>query len=101
MASGMRNMKMSLIYETKKYPVAKKKTGRGCGDMFLQFFAVPLPSLCRILQICESSLRLVSFAWEYFEVISISIVRYYKFVPESFTPFCLQETLNMLLIVSV
>jgi len=35
MASGMRKMKISLIYEITKCPVAKKKAGRGCGDRFL------------------------------------------------------------------
>jgi len=47
MASGMRNMKMSLIYEIRKHPVAEKKAGRGCGDRFIQLFcrtaALPLP----------------------------------------------------------
>jgi hypothetical protein len=48
MASGVRYMKMSLIYGIRKYLVAEKKAGRGCGDRFLQLFcrtaAIPLPN---------------------------------------------------------
>jgi len=46
MASGMRNTKMSLIYEIRKCLVAEKKAGRGCCDRFFQLFcrtaALPL-----------------------------------------------------------
>jgi hypothetical protein len=46
MASGMRNMKMPLIYEIRKFRVVYKRAGRGCGDRFLQLFcrtaAIPL-----------------------------------------------------------
>jgi len=48
MASGMRNMKMSLIYEIRKYPVAEKRPDGAVEIDSSSFFAVPLPSLCRI-----------------------------------------------------
>jgi len=51
MASGMRNMKISLIYKNKKCLVAEKKAGRGCGDRFFQLFcrtaARPLPDFSK------------------------------------------------------
>jgi len=48
MASGMRNMKMSLIYEIKKCSVAEKKPDGAVEIDSSSFFAVPLPSPCRI-----------------------------------------------------
>jgi len=46
MASGMRNMMMSLVYKIRKCLVVNKKAGRGCLDRFLQLFcrtaAIPL-----------------------------------------------------------
>jgi len=44
----MRNMKMSLIYEIKKCPVAEKKPDGAVEIDSSSFFAVPLPSLYRI-----------------------------------------------------
>jgi len=49
MASGMRNMKMTLIYEIRKCPVAEKKPDGAVEIDSSSFFAVPLPSLCRII----------------------------------------------------
>ena len=57
MASGMRNMMMELVYKIRKCLVVNIKAGRGEIDSFC-FFAAPLPYLCRILQICGSSLML-------------------------------------------
>jgi hypothetical protein len=53
MASGMRDMKMSLIYGIRKHPVAEKRPDGAVSDQrsaidSSSFFAVPLPSLCRI-----------------------------------------------------
>jgi len=48
MASGMRNMKMSLIYEIRKCPVVEKKPDGAVEIDSSSFFAVPLPSPCRI-----------------------------------------------------
>jgi hypothetical protein len=48
MASGMRNMKMSLIYETRKCRVAEKKPDGAVEIDSSSFFAVPMPYLCRI-----------------------------------------------------
>jgi hypothetical protein len=48
MASGMRDMKMSLIYEIRKCPVAEKKPDGAVEIDSSSFFAVPLPYLCRI-----------------------------------------------------
>jgi len=44
----MRNMKMSLIYEIRKCPVAEKKPDGAVEIDSSSFFAVPLPSLYRI-----------------------------------------------------
>jgi len=51
MASGMRNVKMPLIYEIRKCPVAEKMPDGAVSDRrsaigSSSFFAVPLPSLC-------------------------------------------------------
>jgi hypothetical protein len=52
MASGMRNMKMSLIYEIRKCPVAEKRPDgaveidsylRFCSQLFCRTAARPLP----------------------------------------------------------
>jgi len=48
MASGMKNMKMSLIYEIRKCLVAEKKPDGAVAIGSSSFFAVPLPLLCRI-----------------------------------------------------
>ena len=52
MASGMRDMKMSLIYEIRKCLIAYKRAGRGCGDRFIQLFcrtaAIPLPDFTNL-----------------------------------------------------
>jgi len=48
MASGMRKMKMTLIYEIRKCPVAGKKPDGAVEIDSSSFFAVPLPYLCRI-----------------------------------------------------
>ena len=50
MASGMRNIKMSLIYEIRKCPVAEKRPDGAVSDRrsaidSSSFFAVPLPPL--------------------------------------------------------
>jgi hypothetical protein len=49
MASGISNIRMALIHEIRKCMVSGKEAGRGCGDMFFQFFADTLPSLFRDL----------------------------------------------------
>jgi len=46
MASGMRDMKMSLIYEIRKRPGAEKRPDGAVEIDSSSFFAVPLPSLC-------------------------------------------------------
>jgi len=48
MASGMRNMKMSLIQEIRKCPVAEKKPDGAVAIGSSSFFAVPLPYPCLI-----------------------------------------------------
>jgi hypothetical protein len=48
MASGMGNMKMSLIYEIRKCSVAEKKPDGAVEIGSSSFFAVPLPSLSLI-----------------------------------------------------
>jgi len=45
MASGMRNMKISLIYEIRKCPVAERKPDGAEEIDSSSFFAVPLPYL--------------------------------------------------------
>jgi len=45
MASGMRDMKMSLIYEIIKRPVAEKRPDGAVEIDSSSFFAVPLPYL--------------------------------------------------------
>jgi len=63
----MRNMKMSLIYEIRKHPVAEKKAGQGCGDRFLQLFcrtaALPLPDLCNSVGQVLYVVRVLHLFW--------------------------------------
>jgi len=47
MASGIRNMKMSLIYEIRKCSAAEKKPDGAVAIDSSSFFAVTLPSLCQ------------------------------------------------------
>jgi hypothetical protein len=47
MPSGMRNMKMSLIYEIRKCPAAEKKPDGAVEINSSSFFAAPLPFLCQ------------------------------------------------------
>ena len=61
----MRNMKMSLIHDISKCPVAEKKAGRGCGDRFLQLFcrtaALPLPDFYKYIgQISVTAVAVIS-----------------------------------------
>jgi hypothetical protein len=58
MASGMRDMKMSLIYEIRKRPVAEKRPDGAVEIDSSSFFAVPLPPFAGFLQIFGSSLVL-------------------------------------------
>jgi len=61
MASGMRNMKMPLIYEIGKCPFEEKEAGRAVETDSSSFFAAPLPTLCRDFTNLRSSLVLHSW----------------------------------------
>jgi len=48
MASGIKNMMMALAYKIRKYLVVNRKADGAVAIGSSSFFAVPLPSLCRI-----------------------------------------------------
>jgi hypothetical protein len=53
MASGIKNLRMALIYEIMKGLVAERDAGRDCGDRFFQLFccaaALPLPEFYKFV----------------------------------------------------